>query len=116
MLSPTAPDAQFQLAAQYPANLDRCRRCGNPRKLHSDDGSCGLILPAVVASRVPTGWKYRDRAARMIRATAVLGALGGATWLLVSTTTANVSSAAAFAALVALILLAGGTALIDRKR
>jgi hypothetical protein len=108
MLSPVAPDAQFQLVAQYPANLDRCRRCGNPRKLHGDDGSCGLVLPAVVASRVPTGWKYRDRAARVVTAAGVLGALSGATWLLVTTTTANVGSAVAFAALVALILLAGG--------
>jgi len=108
MLSPVAPDAQFQLVAQYPANLDRCRRCGNPRKLHGDDGSCGLVLPAMVASPVRTGWKYRDRAACMIRTAAVLGALGGATWLLVSTTTANISSVAAFGALVALILLAGG--------
>jgi hypothetical protein len=108
MLSPVAPDAQFQLVRQYPANLDRCRRCGNPRKLHGDDGSCGLALPAVVASREPTGWKYRDRAARMVTAGFVLGALAGATWLLVTTTTANAGSAAAFAALVALILLAGG--------
>jgi hypothetical protein len=108
MLSPVAPDTQFQLGAQYPANLDRCRRCGNPRKLHGDDGSCGLALPAMVTSPAPTGWKYRDRTARSIRATAVLGALGGATWLLVSTTTANAGSAAAFAVLVALILLAGG--------
>jgi hypothetical protein len=108
MPSPIAPDAQFQLAAQYPANLDRCRRCGNPRKLHGDDGNCGLALPAMVVRPARTGWKYRDRAAHMIRAAAVLGALGGATWLLVSTTTANIGSAAAFVALVALILLAAG--------
>jgi hypothetical protein len=108
MLSPVAPDAQFQLAAQYPANLDRCRRCGNPRKLHGDDGRCGIALPEMVANPAPTGWKYRDRAAAAIRAAAVLGALGGATWLLVSTTTANLGSAAAFAVLVTLILLAGG--------
>jgi hypothetical protein len=37
-LMPT--DAQFQLSAKYPANLDRCRRCGSPRTLHWADGSC----------------------------------------------------------------------------
>jgi hypothetical protein len=115
MLSPTFPDAQFQLVGQYPANLDRCRRCGNPRKLHGGDGSCGLARPAV-APPAHRGWKYRNRAARMITAAAVLAALGVATWLLVSTTTANVSSASAFAVLVALILLAGGAAVIDHRR
>ncbi|HEY6479306.1 MAG TPA: hypothetical protein VIZ00_04715 [Streptosporangiaceae bacterium] len=108
MLSPVAPDAQFQLGAQYPANLDRCRRCGNPRKLHSDDGSCGLALPQMVANPAPTGWKYRDRATRTIRAVAVLAALAGASWLLVTTQTATAGSAAAFAILVALIFLAAG--------
>ena len=44
-------DMKFQLQAQYPANLDRCRRCGSPRILHGDDGSCGLsFLPG---SRIP---------------------------------------------------------------
>jgi hypothetical protein len=112
MLSPTSPDAQFQLAAQYPANLDRCRRCGNPRKLHGADGSCGLTRPAVTGR----ARRHRDRGARLVTASAVLAALGGATWLLVSTTTANVSSAAAFATLVALILLGGHTALAGRRR
>jgi hypothetical protein len=111
MLSPISPDAQFQLAAQYPANLDRCRRCGDPRKLHGADGSCGLTRPAV-AGRAG----HRDRTARVVTASTVLAALGGATWLLVSTTTANVSSAAAFATLVALILLGGHTALAGRRR
>jgi hypothetical protein len=115
MLSPISSDRQFQLAAHYPANLDRCRRCGNPRKLHGSDGSCGLARPPV-ASWAHGEWKYRSRVAWMMTATAVLAALGGATWLLVSTTTANVGSASAFAALVALILLAGGAAVTDRKR
>ena len=115
MPSPVTSDAQFQLVAQYPANLDRCRRCGNPRKLHGSDGSCGLARPPV-ASWAHGEWKYRSRAAWMATAAAVLAAIGGATWLLVSTTTANVSSAAAFAVLVALILLAGGAAMSDRKR
>jgi hypothetical protein len=111
MLSPISPDAQFQSMAQYPANLDRCRRCGDPRKLHGADGSCGLALPAAAGRAA-----HRDRAARLITASAVLAALGVATWLLVSTTTANVSSAAAYAALVALILLAGQAALTGRRR
>jgi hypothetical protein len=114
MPSPMTSDAQFHLVAQYPANLDRCRRCGNPRKLHGSDGSCGLTRPPV-ASWAHGEWKYRSRAAWMITATAVLAALGGATWLLVSTTTANVGSASAFAVLVALILLAGRAAMTDRK-
>jgi hypothetical protein len=111
MLSPICADAQFQLTARYPANLDRCRRCGNPRKLHGGDGSCGLGRPAG-ASRPGR----RLRRGRLAATAAVLAALGGATWLLVSTTTANLSSAAAFAALVALILLAGGTAVTGRGR
>jgi len=115
MPNPISSDAQFQLVAQYPANLDRCRRCGNPRKLHGSDGSCGLARPAL-ASWAHGEWKYRSRVARMTTAAAVLAALSGATWLLVSTTTANVSSAAAFVALVALILLAGRAAMSDRKR
>lgn len=105
MLSPIYPDAQFQLLAEYPANLDRCRRCGNPRKLHGNDGSCRLIIP-----------EERGRAVRLVIAGIVLAALGGASWLLVSTTTANVSSVAAFAALVALILLGGGAAITDRRQ
>jgi hypothetical protein len=111
MLSPICADAQFQQTARYPANLDRCRRCGNPRKLHGADGSCGLGRPAG-ASRPG----HRSRRGRLAAAAAVLAALGGATWLLVSTTTANVSSAAAYAALVALILLAGQAALTGRRR
>ena len=106
MLSPTSPDPQFQLVAEYPANLDRCRRCGKPRKLHGPDGSCGLAWPTAARRR---------RAARLATALAVVAALGGATWLLVSTTTAGISSAAAFSALVSLILLAGGSALTGHK-
>jgi hypothetical protein len=115
MLSPISADAQFQQVARYPANLDRCRRCGNPRTLHASDGSCGLAPPPV-ASWAHGEWKYRSRAAWMVTAAAVLAALGGATWLLVSTTTANAASASAFAVLVALILLAGRAAISDRKR
>jgi hypothetical protein len=105
MASPTSADPQFQLAARYPANLDRCRRCGNPRQLHGADGSCGLAVPG-----------RSDRAARLAVAAALVAALGGATWLLVSTTTASVSSAAAFGALVSLILLAGLAAFAGRRR
>jgi hypothetical protein len=105
MLSPISPDTQFQLKASYPANLDRCRRCGYPRKLHGNDGSCGLTFPA---SRVTP--------VRLVIPGAMLGAIGVAVWLLVSTTTATISSAAAFAVLVSLILLAGGVALTERRR
>jgi hypothetical protein len=49
-------------------------------------------------------------------AAGVLAALGIATWLFVTTTTAGVSSAAAFAALVSLILLAGLAAVAGRMR
>jgi hypothetical protein len=105
MLSPISPDTQFQLKSRYPANLDRCRRCGNPRKLHGNDGSCGLAFPASRVASVP-----------LVIGGAMLGAIGVAIWLLVSTTTATISSAAAFAVLVALILLAGGAALAERRR
>ena len=44
-------DTQFQLQAQSPANLDRCRRCGSPRILHGDDGRCGLSFSP--GSRIP---------------------------------------------------------------
>jgi hypothetical protein len=95
-------DAQFQLAARYPTNLDRCRRCGNPRKLHGEDGSCGLT---VTVRRGP-----------LAVAGIAAAVLAGAGWLLASTTTADVSSVAAFASLAALILLAGLTALTERRR
>jgi hypothetical protein len=98
-------DAQFQLAARYPTNLDRCRRCGNPRKLHGEDGSCGLTVTVRRGPLAVAGI-----------AAAVLAALAGAGWLLASTTTADVSSVAAFASLAALILLAGLTALTERRR
>jgi hypothetical protein len=105
MVSPARLDAQFQLRGEHPANLDRCRRCGCPRLLHAADGACGLSFP-----------KHAPRAALAITAAGVLTAIGIATWLLVTTTTANVSSAAAFAALVSLILLVGLAAVAERKR
>lgn len=97
-------DTQFQLAADYPANLDRCRRCGNPRKLHGADGACGL-----------TFGERRRRLARGLIAGSVLTAIGVASYLLASSTTGTLSSGAAYAVLVAIILLAGGLAYADHR-
>jgi hypothetical protein len=95
-LMPT--DAQFQLKAEYPANLDRCRRCGTPRMLHGTDGSCrpsfslgGKVLALLVTLSV------------------LVAVLGAAAWLLVTAPTINLASVLAFACLVALTL--GGGAL-----
>ena len=98
-------DTQFQLAADYPTNLDRCRRCGNPRKLHGADGACGL-----------TFLERRRRLARVVIAGSVLAAIGVASWLLASSSTGTLSSGAAYAVLVMIILLAGGLAFADRHR
>jgi hypothetical protein len=104
-LSPMSADAQFQLAARYPANLDRCRRCGNPRKLHAADGACGLSLP-----------QRRRRLTRAVTAGSVLAALAAASWLLASSSTGTLGSGAAYGVLVGIILLAGGLALADHRR
>lgn len=90
------------MTAQYPANLDRCRRCGAPRKMHGNDGGCGLTFPA--------GTKF---AALFVTAGAVLG---GAIWLLASSARITVSSLAAFACLVILIVLVSGAAVVTRRR
>ena len=104
-MSPISADPQFQLTAAYPANLDRCRRCGNPRKLHAADGACGI------GSAARHG---RAEMLAVVSGTAV--ALGAATWLLVSTTTHDVSSAAAFSVLAIIILMLAGLAVTDRRR
>lgn len=103
-MSPISADPQFQLAAAYPANLDRCRRCGNPRKLHGSDGTCGVG---------PAGRHLRTELLAVVSGAAV--ALGVAVWLLVSTTTHDVSSAAAFGVLTIIILMLAGLALGDRR-
>jgi hypothetical protein len=94
-------DSQFQLSARYPGNLDHCRRCGIPRKMHGPDGSCRLSL----------GTGLRPLLAVV---TGALAALAGASWLLASNTDITAGSAAAFAALVAIILLAASAAVIGR--
>lgn len=102
-LSLMSADSQFQMLALYPANLDRCRRCGTPRKMHAADGSCGLTFPAgSLALFISTGGG--------------LAALGAAVWLLASNTAVTAGSLAAFACLVALILLVSGSAIISRRR
>ena len=97
-LMPT--DAQFQLKAEYPANLDRCRRCGTPRMLHGTDGSCrpsfslgGKVLALLVTLSV------------------MVAVLGTAAWLLVTAPAINLASVLAFACLVALILAGAALAL-----
>jgi hypothetical protein len=84
-------DSQFQKTALYPANLDRCRRCGYPRKLHGDDGSCGLTFSPVS--------RY---VALLI---AACGVLSAAVWVLMSGRAITVGSELGFAGLVALIVL-----------
>jgi cytochrome bd-type quinol oxidase subunit 2 len=95
-------DSQFQLLARYPGNLDRCRRCGIPRKMHGADGSCGLSLGSGLRTLLPV-------------VTGALAALAGASWLLASNTDITASSAAAFASLVAIILLAASAAVVGRE-
>jgi VIT1/CCC1 family predicted Fe2+/Mn2+ transporter len=101
-MSQISADPQFQLAAAYPANLDRCRRCGNPRKLHGSDGACGIALAR------------HGRAELAAVVSGAAAALGVAVWLLVSTTTHDLSSAAAFGVLTVIILMLAGLALGDR--
>jgi hypothetical protein len=90
-LSPMSVDSQFQKTALYPANLDRCQRCGYPRKLHGDDGSCGLTLSL--------GSRY------LALLIAACGVLSGAVSVLISGRTIPVGSVLAFAGLVAVIFL-----------
>ncbi len=96
-------DAQFQLKAQYPANLDRCRRCGAPRTLHGDDGSCGLSFS--LGSRV---------LALLASLGGLIALLGGAAWLLATAPAINAASVLAFACLVVLVL-AGAALAVTRR-
>jgi hypothetical protein len=102
-LSPMPADSQFQVMARYPGNFDRCRRCGIPRKLHGADGSCSIS----VRSRL---------LALFLVVAGTLAAIAGAAWLLASDTAITAGSAAAFACLVALTLLAASTAVVRRGR
>ncbi len=93
-------DAQFQLKDRYPANLDRCRRCGSPRILHGDDGSCGL---SVSLSRGIPGL--------LITLGGLLVVITGAAWLLATSPAINAASMLAFACLAILVCAAAAAAL-----
>lgn len=99
-LSLMSTDAQFQLKAEYPANLDRCRRCGTPRMLHGTDGSCRPSLSL--------GGKVL---ALLVTLSVLVALLGAAAWLLVTAPVINLASVLAFACLVALILTGAAAAL-----
>ena len=88
-LSPMPADAQFQLKAEYPANLDRCRRCGTPRMLHGTDGSCRPSLSL--------GGKVL---ALLVTLSVLVALLGAAAWLLVTAPVIQLDSVLAFAFLV----------------
>jgi hypothetical protein len=92
-------DAQFQLKAEYPTNLDRCRRCGTPRTLHWADGSCrpSLSLGGKVLALLST-------------LSVLVAVLALAAWLLATAPAINLASVLAFACLVALVLAGGVTA------
>jgi hypothetical protein len=95
-------DSQFQMKGQYPGNMDRCRWCGYPRVLHGREGSCGLKI---------------SRAGGLLAVSVIAGGmLGGAVWLLLSNPVVTTSSLAAFAFLVAMIImLVTGTAFVARR-
>jgi len=95
-------DPQFKLVATYPANWDRCKRCGAPRKVHGTDGSCGLTL-GLGRSRV-----------RLLGAGGTAAALGGAGWLLATAPAIPPATVLAFVCLVAIILFVGGLAIAGR--
>ena len=97
-LMPT--DAQFQLKSQYPANLDRCRRCGAPRTLHWADGSCRPSFS--LGSKV---------LALLVTLSVLVAVLAVAAWLLATAPAVNLASVLAFACLVALVLAGAATAL-----
>ena len=96
-------DMKFQLQAQYPANLDRCRQCGAPRILHGDDGRCGL--PFLPASPIP---------ALLVKLGGLLALLAGAAWLLATSPALNTASVLAFGALAALVFAGAALALSRR--
>jgi hypothetical protein len=100
-LSLMSAGSQFQMTSRYPGNLDRCRRCGYPRKLHGIDGNCRLTLPAP---------------ARFLAALVFVGTtLGTALWLLASNRVITVGSMAAFACLAVLIILMTALATPGRR-
>ena len=93
-------DAQFQLKAEYPANLDRCRQCGAPRMLHWTGGSCRPSLS--LGSKV---------LARLVTLSVLVAILAVAAWLLATAPAINLASVLSFACLVALVLAGGALAL-----
>ena len=97
-------DAQFQLKARYPANLDRCRRCGVPRIMHASDGSCGLSL--TLGHRGPS---------TLVKLSGLLAVLCGAAWLLATSPAINAGSMLAFAVLVVLVSAAAAMTLSRRS-
>jgi hypothetical protein len=98
-------DAQFQLRAEYPANLDRCRRCGAPRTLHWAGGSCrpSFSLGSKVLGLLAT-------------LSVLVAVLAVAAWLLATAPAINLASVLAFACLVALILAGAAAALATTTR
>jgi hypothetical protein len=96
-------DAQFQLKDRYPANLDRCRRCGSPRILHGDDGRCGLSFP--LGRGIP---------GLLITLGGLLVVMTGAAWLLATSPAINAASMLAFACLAILVCAAAAAALARR--
>jgi hypothetical protein len=96
-------DTQFQLKAQYPANLDRCRRCGCPRSLHGDDGRCGLSFS--LGSGIP---------GLLTALGGLLAVITGAAWLLATSPAINAASMLAFACL-AVLVCAGAAAALARR-
>jgi hypothetical protein len=96
-------DTQFQLKAQYPANLDRCRRCGCPRNMHGSDGSCGVSLS--LGRGIPR---------LLITLGGLLFVITGAAWLLATSPAINAASMLAFACLAILVCGAAALALAPR--
>jgi hypothetical protein len=90
-------DSQFSRAGQYPGNLDRCRRCGYPRKLHGADQRCGVSVSGT-AGFIST-------------LTVASGVLAAATWALLKNPAITAGSLAAFAFFVTLIVLMTGVSL-----
>jgi hypothetical protein len=97
-------DTQFQLKARYPANLDRCRRCGCPRSLHGGDGRCGLSLS--LGRGIP---------GLLITLGGLLVVITGAAWLLATSPAINGASMLAFGCLAILVCAAAAMALAGRS-
>ena len=96
-------DTQFQLKARYPANLDRCLRCGCPRSLHGNEGRCGLSFSL-----------GRGLPRLLVTLGGPLVVLTGAAWLLATSRAINAASILAFACLVILVCGAAALALAPR--